>query len=438
MTSTYVEREPSTTFVVPRPTIGPLTGLVPHVALGYYPETEAFSFWDVAQWDTGAANWEGPAPLTDVTCDVLDLALNQGRDVPLERFRPAVLTVTLNDPDGIYSPWSTAPDSSAFGAIRVGIDLVYWVDVPSLSESHPRFRGIVTAIVDGFPDAGEGHTVTFHAADYLSLLAAYDGTERPPVGAGELAGARLSRIATDAGYTGATDFDPGTVALQATTLARNALDESGIVVDTETGAYWCDRDGVLTFRDKNGMIGDPAYTSVQAYFGDSDVSTVTEVCYSDISLTSDTDRVRNVVSIANAGGTAITRSDLTSVALYRARTFQRFDLIHVDPAESVTIANRYLDAYAYASNRVEALTVDLATLGDFQQAQMLALDVLHLVQVRRRAEGFQVVADLQIQGLSERVDAGEWTVTFRTFSATSLVAVGRWDVAQWETGLWGY
>jgi len=564
---------PTTTVYLDDPdgSVGPLAGIDYHVALGYYPEDPTISFWNVAQWDTAGALWEGAAPLDDVSCDVVSVALTEGRDVPLARFRPGAATVVLNDPDGRYTPWRTADDPEAFAAIRVGIDLVVWADIGGTT--YPRFRGTVESIDDEFPDVDGQHRVTFHALDYLSLLAAYDGTEQPATGTGELTGARLGRIVANAGYTGATQFDAGSVAVQATTLARNALDEAGITVDTELGALWCDRDGVLQFRDRNGLLDDENYTTPQAVIGDAVDATeyrpvsasspdpytygspslaidgdpdswwlpdasvthariffdrgpsappmgavwhrwydrdpghhfqpvdynvvgspdgvtyyvlasVTgntstnrvddfvptsfrwfglditafeatgeawahlalvditwfeeEICYTDIALASNTDEIRNIVSIANAGGTAVTRSDLVSVSLYHPRTHQRFDLIHVDPAQSTIIADRHLDFFAYAANRVEAVTVDLVTLNDVQRATILGLDTLHRFTLRRRPEGFQVVAELQVQGMSERVDADKWTVTFRTFSASAVFDVGRWDVDKFDSGLWGY
>jgi hypothetical protein len=64
--------------------------------------------------------------------------------------------------------------------------------------------------------------------------------------------------------------------------------------------------------------------------------------------------------------------------------------------------------------------------------------VLWRIQVRRRAEGFQVVADLQIQGYQEAISPDTWTITFATFDAAAVFNVGRWDVALWDEGLWGY
>ena len=168
MTTTFLERPGAH---------GPIPGIDYHVALGYYPEAGGtVARWDTARWDTAGAKWVGVAPLDDVTCDVISVDTAEGRDQPLERFRPGTCTVVLNDPDGKYSPWSTAFDPSQYSAIRVGIDLVAWAEIGGTR--YPRFRGIVDQITDGF-DTDGSHTVTFQALDYLSLLAAYDGVEQP-------------------------------------------------------------------------------------------------------------------------------------------------------------------------------------------------------------------------------------------------------------------
>ena len=412
--------------------IGPIPGFDYHVAIAFYPEGAQIARWDVARWDTPAAIWQGAPPRLDVSCDVISVHLSQGRDLPLERFRPGAATVVLDDPGGIYSPWRT-PAEGQYGAIRPGIDLVVWIDVEGVS--YPRFVGIVDTIEDEFPDPGtDAHRVTLTAYDYLSLLAAYDGLEQSPHGAGELPAARLNRIADNAGYVGARVFDSGTIALQATTLAKNALDEMGMVTDTETGALFADRDGSLVFRDRNGLVSDAHYTSIQATFGEVEP----EICYSKISLATDSEKLKNVVSIANEGGSTVTLSDLDSISLYRPRTYRRFDLIHVDPAQSTPIAQRQLDFFAYAANRVENLEIDLTILSPAQRVDVLDLDLLWRIQVRRRAVGVQIVADLQIEAIEESVDANAWTISFVTFSATAIFAVGRWDVALWDHGLWGY
>ena len=240
----------------------------------------------------------------------------------------------------------------------------------------------------------------------------------------------------NAGYGRPIDLDGGTVTVQETTLAKNALDEVGMVVDTERGAFWCDRSGVLQFRDRNGLVSDPDYTSVQAIFGERPGDG--EVCYSDVRLVSDASKIRNVVTISRAGGSARPRTDdPDSIALYGPRTYRRLDLIHETDGESAVIADEILDVFAYADNRITALRVDLAA-HPVDVDTVLDLDVLHLIEVRRRTTGVQIVAELQIQAISETITPSEWTIDFSTFSAETVFDVGRWDLANWDEGLWGY
>lgn len=414
---------------------GPFPELPVHVGLGYYPEGSSVSRWDVAKWDVvGGGQWAGPAPVDDISCNVTGVKIDQGRDLPLERFRPGSCTVEVFDPEGKWSPWRTAAEPFIYTTVRPGIDLFVWVEIGGVR--HNRFVGIVDAVTDTFPDPGVAvsHQVTFQAFDYLSLLAAYDGTEQNSQGSGELAGARLNRITNNASYTRPRVFDSGVVALQPTTLAKNALDEAGMVCDTEFGVLWCDRDGTLQFRDRNGLGTDPHYTTAQATFGEVEP----ELCYVDIELSTDLDKIKNIVSIANEGGTSVTRNDLNSISLYGPRTYKRTDLINLDGAENAVIAQRHLDLFAYAASRIEGLQLELDILPPAARELVLALDLLYRIQVRRRAEGFQVVADLQIQAVHETITPTGWTVTLNTFSAATVFNVGRWDNDTWNNGLWGY
>jgi hypothetical protein len=344
------------------------------------------------------------------------------------------LTFTLYDPDGIYTPWRTAGDATGFTAIRPGIEVRVWID--DGTTTYDRFHGVIDALVDAFPDptVPTSHEVGITAFDDLSTVAAYDGYELPASGAGDTAGPRISRILANAQYAGPVDLDDGTLALQATTLAKNALDEIGLVTDTDGGAFYATRDGTLVYVDTNALVSDPRFTTVQATFGEVEP----EICYTDLKLVDDLDRVRNHVSISNEGGTAVTLSDPTSIGLYRPRTYRRFDLIHVDGTASTAIANRHLDAFAFAVERIEGFTVDLLILDAAQRLDVIALDFLHRIQIRRRAEGFQVVADLQVQAISESVTATSCIFTLNTFDAAAVFDVGRWNVDVWDSGDWGY
>lgn len=411
---------------------GPVADVEWFVWLAFYSELEGVSLWDVALWDDAAAVWAGAPEQVNLACDVISISINAGRDEPLARFRPASAVVAVSDPDGTLSPWITASDPDAFATVRPGITLsIEARHVPS-DVTYPVYTGTVMKISDTFPNFTD-HVVTFNCADALQVLAAYDGLEQPPAGAGEHGGDRIQRILEMVSWRGDRVLDVGVPALQETTLAQNALNEAGLVTDTELGALFVRPDGVMRFLDRNGIAGDPHYTQVQFTFGEVEP----ELCYAGLELLTDADLVRNVISISNTGGTAVTHADTRSIGLHGPRTYQRFDLIHQDPAQSDIIADQYLAFFADASRRIESLEL-VPSVNTETIIAALSLQLLWRIQVRRRATGFQVIADLQVQGIEHQISAGEWKTTLKTFSASAVLEVGRWQVGRWDSALWAF
>lgn len=415
--------------------IGPGEGVTWRVEFSYYANPPGVAEWGTAQW--GNDDWASGAPFpTNVANKVISINISRGRDEPLARFSPGACTVLIDDPFGELSPWAAVPPDD-FGPIRPGIKLQVIATYQGIDCT--RFTGFVSAIVDTFPDiiAG-GHAIQVTAYDGMSDLARFDGLPLDvAVGTNELAGARLDRIVTNANYAGATNFDTGTVQLQATTLEGNALELAGLVADTELGAFFADRDNVLVFIDRNGMGTEPHFTDVQYGFGEQ----VGELCYSDIELVVNQDRIRNRVTISNVDGTPVTHDDADSIALYRTRTYERTDLIHSNGANSGDIADVYLDVFANAVRRVESLTILPSVLDGTIQAA-LDIDLLWRIQVRRRATGFEVLTELQVEAYEENVLPNEWSVAYKVYSSTAggglPPAIATWNTAVWDTDLWGF
>ncbi len=297
-----VARVMTTTFI-PRAGIGPLEDVEAHVALGYYQASATVSLWDVAHWDTAGGAWEGAAPLDDVSCDVISVTVNEGRDVPLERFRPGSATVVLHDPDGRYSPWHAAPTPRKYGAIRVGIDLVVWAEIDGVRV--PRFTGIVDTIDDSFPQTGDDHLVTRSTRFSITSRSSRRTTGRsnlPPetesAAARDRAGPRCCELCgTDvARYRGSLRSRR-----RPSAAVRARRDRSRPRHGARRGVVRPERRPRL-LRDRNGLVLDPHYTAVQAIFGDVD-NPPGEICYVDISLETSADKIKKLgLDVANVGG----------------------------------------------------------------------------------------------------------------------------------------
>lgn len=413
---------------------GPLPGIVEFITrLHYFDPMQGLALWDFALWDDEvSALWEGDPEPKDVICDVETISVTRGRDEPLSRFEPATATVTVADPEGVLSPWSTATDAHPYNAIRPGITLDIAARVLADDAEYPIFTGHVTQITDTFPTP-RTHNVQFDAVDALDLLASYDGEEQSLQGDGELAAPRIARILGTVQYAGPTSIDEGTTPLQPTTLDGNMLDHASDVADCEPGALFVDASGTLIFRDANGIANDERYTHVQAIFGDED----DELCYKEISLNTDATLVRNLIRISNDQGAVFTLRNEDSIALYKIHTFERTDLIHKDDAHSETIARVYDATFAFGARRVDQLVV-APHIHPETVVPVLTLDVLWRIEVRRRAPGLSVVAELQLERIDHEITPTEWNVTYRTFDASAIFAAGRWDQGEWDSAEWGF
>jgi hypothetical protein len=153
---------------------------------------------------------------------------------------------------------------------------------------------------------GPDRWVEVGADDALAFLPAANLPEQPSQGAGEHAGARLARILAAHGLEVLpTRFDVGVVALQATTLAQDALTLADLAADSDGGWLWVDGAGVLVFYQADHDAEDPRWTAPVLTFTDTDTDPAPAVCWATLELDDDADAIVNHVEIAAAGGTAV-------------------------------------------------------------------------------------------------------------------------------------
>ena len=277
----------------------------------------ATDVWGRAQW--GVGHWGGwrfadPVPME---CDVQGLTIERGRTDPLAHVQAGQLNVTVEDPDREWAPWVIPPDG--FRSWRTG------VPVQVRTSQGVLFTGSVAEITAAEePKPDRARTVDFKALDPLTFLAASDQAEQYDQGGGELAGARLERIWSFARPPGWVDhrYDPGLATMQATSLAKAALEESWLTADSDAGMMTCTADGVVRFWDQNGGLADDRKVVPQYTFTDDDdlPEDVPVICTSSFSVSDDQGQVINWVAIAATGGTEEIAEDTASQSLYGIKT----------------------------------------------------------------------------------------------------------------------
>ena len=402
----------------------PGPGIDVEVCLGV-GQSETTGVWDEGRWDvdtwgqtdTELGDW------VDVTCYVLNadgVSLGAG----------------VNNADGVVTRWEAAtcaltllgalfdPGGEIWGGLLgPGLPVrVRWRPTGA-ADWLVAFLGAVDD--DGFRYSAATRRAQVAATDLTRLFAAFDGVEQVPVGDGDTAAQRVERIADLVGWpAGQRDITPGGVRVQASTLADNAWSMLLLTADTDLGILWLDRAGDLAYRPQGKVIPD---RDVIATVGCATGQIVPlDITGQQPSVT------RNVVSIARAGGVAVTVRDEPSVERFRPRTYQRTDLISTDDAWSLTVAEAVLVSAAWPTSAPETVHLDSradrassALLLALEPSLSIAVDDGSAVWLCEPAGWSVTVRRAAVEGQIHLLDVTAW------FGSA-------WDSATWDNSRWGF
>lgn len=351
-------------------------------------------------WGGGSV---GPTPpagrlWVDVSCDVRELQTHVGgarSDGALSKAEAGTCSFTLADPNRVYDPLNPDSPWQYAGRSRLAPGTPVWVWAETLtSPTTVATWRIFTGTVDSWQEAWElrpqRREAQVVASDATKVLVNLDWGEQPAVGAGEVVSARIARILTYYGYTGSTNLDTSTVALQATTLAQSAWELIGRATDDELGFVWIDRLGVLQFRKRDTWktlsnpvltVGCPAgYDAVV----DADVKA--------------SGTVRNAIYAANSGGTVqVAKSDV-SIATYGPHNYKRTDLGMQNDSQAAAWASFLLQLSGFPRQQIEKVTVRPA----FTPAMWPTLLGLNLITDRVRVN-WQPPGEVLVDGIGRVV-----------------------------------
>jgi hypothetical protein len=370
----------------------------------------------------------------DITCDVRAIDLSRGRSSALEAFAAGTCDITLANFHSLYSAWNPAGLWAQATPYRVGVPIRVSFDY--LGTRAARFTG-TTDSVDAL--------ATVHASDDMKRLARHNGGVRASVGDNELTGARINRLADDAGWTAPRSVDAGTVRVQATDLNGISVDLMRAIGETEWGWLYVRGDGTLIFRQRDAVQTQPRMMTPQYVFVDDDGYHIAgAVCYTDLKLPVDQDNVINTANVTPPGLALSSALDSASVAWFGPRTWSRTDLPFKVQADALSLCQLVV-----LEQKAQAMSVDgvsfRATLNEACYAAATGVQLLDRVRVIRGFPGdvFSLDADLIVEGMTHHIEADGtrtpkvWDVTLQTSTALSIAGFGQWDVGQWDTSKWG-
>ena len=360
----------------------PGTTYGPIIEIGYPLELGDEYRYDLAMYDTTGRY--GPWWIWErVDCEAQNATIVRGASSPAERISSATATVTLTDPDGVYAPWRIDPVT---GERPNRANLPLRISVTDGATVWPLFTGWVDVWndVDAWDDPG---TVTITASDGFKHLALVDQGETAAQGAGEAAGARISRVLDRAGWQNLAprELSTGTIPLQATTLAgpgarrdpARRRHRSGGGVGRRVGHVPVRGPRLAPHRRQHGAVAG----SVTAHR-----ATLGAACASAIVSVADDMAIQNVIGVSRVGGTASWLEDTASIAKYGRHPWSRFDLPYANDADTATILAVQLADRADRDYFLEAVVLSPLT-EETAWPIVLSVELFDTVFVTRRRGG---------------------------------------------------
>jgi hypothetical protein len=337
--------------------------------------------------------------------------------------------------------------------VRVGWELRIRAAVDGRS-SIPIYRGTVRRVRDQW--ARSTFRLGAELIDRLADLGAVDLPEQAAAaGLDDLTHARVLRVLDLAGINRAyatmgTTFDnSGVVHHQSSTFARNLLDEAYSAVDSEAGSdLLADRDGQIVYRrgswwaEVPGHPPNPRWNATRATWTNvetADPNTFDVLEPGGFGTGSDLDDVRNQISAARTGGTAITVEDANSKIAYGVRTFQRFDLTCRYDADVSAFANLYLAQLSARTERLDALEAELdPRLPTLELERWLDVELGDRHAIRWTDGDGLVSGTFHVHGIRHRIDPGHWRLGLDlwAYNGFGLAPAAAWGSAVWGTSRW--
>lgn len=366
--------------------LGPVTfpGLDYRVELGIgnVGNPEAFVYDDPGStYDGDAVYSGGEISWQEITPRGLTFKTNRGRDTWRDRFRAGSVTVTLDNDDGLFNPDYGGAQPGQL-QLRVGRFLRVSAKVKSDAEWFPLFVGEIENMAERYSDAAYAIRSQYQAIDLMSRLQSDNPPALSEPVTAERSDFRVARVLDLAGIeTEAQALDQGFYQVAASTLADARLEEIQDAAQAEGGAFYMSREGLATFRNRDWLLDGPNESTPQYAIGRAHEVQIIDIGAATWAL----GRVYNDVQFSRVGGTAQRVQDPSSIAFYGQRSYQLFDFENTGDSAVNTLAERFLERYAYDRVRLGRLRV-VPTTADAAR-DLLATEVGWRVRVTVDARG---------------------------------------------------
>lgn len=391
--------------------------------------------WDVQRWDAADALWAGSEPTwLDVTCEVRSVDCEYGRRRSTDRFVAGAATIVVDNASGWADP--VPPSTPLALTMRPGRAIRVGIDHETLGRCW-RYRGFIDA-VDPTYDPVDTDTVTLSCLDALGEVnRAKMVPLADPVGNGETASARISRILTRAMWrANQRDIAPTSVTVVGSTLGGQVADLLGQAADSAGGSVFGDLEGRIAFRPRDWQTFAPDIPP-DGTIGNVDA---TDVCPVQWRRPFERADIATRAIMGRDLETAVQLDDVPGAVLYGIEPFERVDLVTATNADLTMLAQRALRTRAAdTAPRVRSVSLSADTAENALDL-MCALDVYKPSRYRcRLAYDRGLVFDDQylVTGVTHHIERDAWTALVNLdLAAPYAAAGGRWDSSEWDRATW--
>jgi len=287
--------------------------------------------------------------LVDVTDRLVSLNIRRGRNEKTEPTQAGQATITLRNRDGLLDPLNTA--SSLYPGVEPRRPVNVYADGVQV------YAGWVDDLDLDYSPGGDAE-VTVSASDGLARLALAEfpvgGTAFSQADSGQRVTDVLNSVPT--AWTAGSAIDTGDSTLAAGTASGNVLQYLQTVERSEGGYLFVNREGDLTFRNRNNPAQNPGGLIV------SDAGGTACTPFVEISRQAGIEDVYNRVSAIHTGSTVIA-SDTDSITDYGLRELELGELLLTSESDTQQRVEYEVVRRADALTSVKSVTVDQAATG---------------------------------------------------------------------------
>ena len=310
---------------------------------------------------------------TDISQYVRSINISRGRSNELGQFTAGSCELLLSNADNRFNPTQTTHYYDSTNN-RSKIQPLKSVKVTARYDSvdYVIYYGFLDRIPVSYPARGADSVVRFTAIDAFKIFQAQTlqsvGWRLGQVGFGELGvstrlgyndaveltSIRLARLLNSIGFPSANrDINVGTLNIQQQPLTTNLLTAMRQCETAENAQFFIASDGKATFRNRDYKLSNTKAVNVQATFDNSG----SNLPYSDVSTSFDTEEVRNVYEWTRNGGITQYVADADSVARYTAKT-NTLTTLNTSDANVLSIIQQKLSETALPIVRIDSLIIN--------------------------------------------------------------------------------